>query len=133
MLTIDLESTVPLTEQIVRGLRCAIAERRLAVGDDLPTVRQLAGDLGVNFNTVARAYRALEVSGLVRSLRGRGSWIVAVNESDPARAALTARSAVRTALADARLSGLLRGEVEELVSSELEALWRRDGVAQEGL
>ncbi len=126
MLTIDLESAVPLTDQIVRGLRGALAERRLAVGDDLPTVRQLAGDLGVNFNTVARAYRSLEASGLVRSLRGRGSWVVAVSESDPERAASTARSAVRAALADARLSGLIRADVEALVSSELKALWRRD-------
>ena len=128
MLTIDLESSLPLTDQIVRGLRRSIAERRLAVGDELPTVRQLAADLGVNFNTVARAYRSLEASGLVRSMRGRGSWIVAMQESDTRRAARSTRSALGAALADARLSGLTRPEVESLLASELEVLWRLDAL-----
>ena len=126
MFMIDLESSLPLTDQIVRELRRTLAERRLAVGDELPTVRQLADDLGVNFNTVARAYRSLEACGLVRSLRGRGSWVVALEESDPDRAVRNTRTALGAALADARLSGLTRSDVQDLVAVELEALWHLD-------
>lgn len=134
MLTIDLESPLPLADQIVRALRRAIAEGRLTVGDELPTVRQLAADLGVNFNTVARGYRSLEASGLVRSMRGRGSWVVAMQESDQGRAVRSTRSSLGAALADARLSGLTRSEVEDLLAAEVEMLWRLDAApAKESL
>lgn len=72
MLVVSLESKEPVIDQIVGGIRRAIAGGELRPGDELPPVRQLAADLGVNLNTVARAYRALEGAGLVSTARGRG-------------------------------------------------------------
>ena len=72
MLSVRLDSPVPIGEQILAGIRALIALGTLNPGDELPPVRQLAGDLGVNLNTVARAYRALESDGLVRTAREIG-------------------------------------------------------------
>ena len=123
MLTIDLASPLPLHDQILRLLRYTVATGKLTPGDALPAVRQLAADLGINFNTVARAYRALENLGLVRTARGRGTTVVAVVEQNPMAAALTAREALRTALTDARLAGLSRDQVAAFVEQETSLLW----------
>ena len=133
MIAVDLASSLPLSEQIVREVRRLIAERQLVVNDELPTVRQLAADLTVNFNTVARAYRTLETSGLVRTIRGRGSWVVAVEESDPKRAVLATRSSLKTALVDARLSGLTLSAVQRMVASDLRVLWLGDTAPEKGV
>ncbi|MEW6278583.1 MAG: GntR family transcriptional regulator, partial [Candidatus Eremiobacterota bacterium] len=73
MIRIQVDSTVPLVEQLQQELRRAIARGEVGPGDPLPPVRQLAADLGINWNTVARAYRALELEGLVSTARGRGT------------------------------------------------------------
>ena len=80
---IDTASSVPVYEQIVDRLRYAIAAGRYAPGEQLPSVRQLAVDLLVNPNTVAKAYRELEREGLTFSRRGLG---VFVSRSAPAAA-----------------------------------------------
>ena len=126
MITIDLDSSVPLTDQIVGALRRIIAEGRVASGEELPTVRQLAEDLGVNFNTVARAYRALEASGLVRSSRGRGTRVVSLVEADAVGANRRAVRQIAAALADARLAGLSRPQIEALLGVEIDSLWCAD-------
>jgi GntR family transcriptional regulator len=72
---LDLESGVPVYRQIIDQVRGGIASGLLAVGDQLPTVRQLAVDLAVNPNTVVRAYRELELGGLLESQQGTGSFI----------------------------------------------------------
>ena len=131
MLTIDTDSPIPLIDQLVRGLRRAIARGEVLPGDELPSVRQLAGDLGVNLNTVARAYRALEERGLVRSARGRGTRVVADREATPegpgeVRARLLA--GIRDLLADAKLAGMDRAELLREVESESERTWRTEGV-----
>lgn len=126
MLTVRLGSGTPLVEQIVRGLRDAVARGELSPGDELPSVRQLAADLGVNLNTVARAYRELEAQGLVRTARGRGTRVMAAEES---RRETTAEqrgrieNALRAALADARLAGLPRREAARLVARAMRDLW----------
>ncbi len=126
MITIDLNSSVPLADQIVGALRRAIAEGLVASGQELPTVRQLAEDLGVNFNTVARAYRVLEASGLVRSGRGRGTRVVSVVESDSEGAIRRVVGQLGAALADARLAGLSRAQIEALLGVEIDTFWRSD-------
>ena len=123
MITIDLDSKVSLTDQIILAIRRAIAEGRVVAGDELPTVRQIAADLEVNFNTVARAYRALEASGLVRTFRRRGTRVVATEEADPASGRRNALTNLRSALADARLAGLPRKELERFLGREVDALW----------
>lgn len=59
-------------------VRGAVASGRLAVGDQLPTVRQLAVDLAINPNTVARAYRELELGGVLETHQGTGTFIAAL-------------------------------------------------------
>lgn len=121
MIEIDLDSPVALTDQIARGVRRAIARGEVAVGDELPPVRQLANDLDVNFNTVARAYRSLEASGLIRTARGRGTRVTARTEAT--RDDRRLRTALGAALVDARLAGLSRRDVARLLERSLAELW----------
>jgi GntR family transcriptional regulator len=72
---IDSKDPTPLHAQLERGIRLAIATQRLKPGDQLPTVRQLAVDLRVNANTVARVYLALEREGVLVTRRGVGTFI----------------------------------------------------------
>jgi GntR family transcriptional regulator len=72
---LDLHSGVPVYRQIIDQVRSGIAARTLAAGDQLPTVRQLAVDLAINPNTVMRAYRELELGGLLETHQGTGTFI----------------------------------------------------------
>ena len=77
LISIDADDETPIYAQIERGIRAAIASGRLHVGDQLPTVRQLAVDLRVNANTVARVYGDLDKSGVLETRRGIGSFVAA--------------------------------------------------------
>ena len=72
MFAIDPSDPTPLYAQLERAIRVAIATGRLRVGDRLPTVRQLAVDLRVNANTVAKVYGELERAGVLETRRGVG-------------------------------------------------------------
>ncbi len=126
MITIDLTSPLPIVEQLRGEIRHAIASGQLEPGDPLPTVRQLADDLGINLNTVARAYRLLEDDGLVSSIRGRGSIVRSAQEA-PAIAERSLRQRIgqsmRTLVADARLAGLDRRQLEALFVEQARVLW----------
>jgi GntR family transcriptional regulator len=74
---LDLHSGVPVYRQIIDQVRGGIAGGQLAQGDQLPTVRQLAVDLAINPNTVVRAYRELELGGLLETHQGTGTFISA--------------------------------------------------------
>ena len=76
ILTVDLASPTPVYRQIVDGLRVLLVNRRLAPGDSLPPVRRLALDLGVHFNTVAQAYRALAEEGWIDIARRNGARVI---------------------------------------------------------
>jgi GntR family transcriptional regulator len=77
LVSIDPRDATPIYAQLERALRAAIASGRLRPGDQLPTVRQLAVDLRVNANTVARVYVELERAGVIETRRGVGSFISA--------------------------------------------------------
>lgn len=72
---IDFRSETALTTQIVEQIQRRVLSGELQPGDQLPTVRQLAAELRVNFNTVARAYRILDELGLISTQQGRGTYI----------------------------------------------------------
>lgn len=72
---IDFRSSRPIYLQIVDQVQRMIASGDLQEGDQLPTVRQLAAELRVNFNTVARAYRILDEAGLISTQHGRGTYV----------------------------------------------------------
>ncbi len=72
---LDPRSGVPYYRQIILQIEMAIADGRLSVGIQLPTVRGLAVDLQINPNTVARAYNELEIRGIVTTQQGTGTFI----------------------------------------------------------
>jgi GntR family transcriptional regulator len=74
-LGLDLHSGVPVYRQIIDQVRGGVASGSLSAGDQLPTVRQLAVDLAINPNTVLRAYRELELGGLLETHQGTGTFV----------------------------------------------------------
>ena len=108
VVTLDPHDSTPIYAQLERGVRAAIATGRLKPGDQLPTVRQMAVELQVNANTVARVYAELERSGVIETKRGVGSFISA----SPSRAhpprdhERRVRAFVTRVLADADAHGL---------------------------
>jgi len=72
---LDLHTGVPVYRQLIDQVRTGIASGALTAGDQLPTVRQLAVDLAINPNTVMRAYRELELGGLLETYQGTGTFI----------------------------------------------------------
>ena len=77
MFHVDTKHPTPLYHQLERSIRFAIATGKLAIGDQLPTVRQLAVDLRINANTVAKVYTELERNGVVETRRGVGTFVIA--------------------------------------------------------
>jgi GntR family transcriptional regulator len=73
--SVDSADPTPLYAQLDRGIRAAIAAGRLSVGDRLPTVRQLAVDLRINADTVAKVYAELERAGVLATQRGIGTFV----------------------------------------------------------
>ncbi|MCY4606826.1 MAG: GntR family transcriptional regulator [Gemmatimonadetes bacterium] len=112
-ISIDLRDRTPIYIQLERGLRAAIAAGRLRAGDQLPTVRQLAVDLHVNANTVARVYSELERAGVLETRRGVGSFISATRtQARPRRERDRRLSAfVTRLLADADAEGFTSDDV----------------------
>ena len=77
-LHLDFHSGLPIYTQIVNQIQSQLANRILKPGDQLPTVRALASELGVNFNTVARAYRILDEARIISTQQGRGTYITEI-------------------------------------------------------
>jgi GntR family transcriptional regulator len=73
--SLDTSSGVPFYRQVIDKVLLAVADGRLKSGTQLPTVRQLAVDLSVNLNTVAKAYREMEIRGIVETQQGTGTFI----------------------------------------------------------
>lgn len=97
MFLLDPADPTPLYAQLRRAIQGAVATGRLAVGDQLPTVRQLAVELRVNANTVAKVYGELERAGLLETRRGVGTFVKHAGEH---RGPLAERSARLDDLAD---------------------------------
>lgn len=74
---LDMKSGVPVYRQLIDQVLVAIAGGHLTPGDQLPTVRQLAVDLSINPNTVVRAYKELEIRGMLTTQQGTGTFITA--------------------------------------------------------
>jgi GntR family transcriptional regulator len=72
---LDLRSGVPVYRQVIDQVRSGMALGSLTAGDQLPTVRQMAVDLAINPNTVMRAYRELELGGLIETHQGTGTFV----------------------------------------------------------
>ena len=115
LVTIDSGDPTPIYAQLERGFRAAIATSRLRPGDQLPTVRQLAVDLKINANTVARVYAELERAGVIETKRGVGSFITATpaQAHPPRERERRLRGFVTRVLAEADAVGFTIDEVIE--------------------
>ena len=107
IVSIDTRDRTPIYAQLERALRAAVATGRLQPGDQLPTVRQLAVDLSVNANTVARVYAELERGGVIETRRGVGSFVcgTAARAHPPREHDRRLRAFVTRLLADADAAG----------------------------
>lgn len=113
-LKLNFQSGRPLYRQIAAGVVSHLAAGELAPGDQLPPVRRMADQLGVNFNTVARAYRLLDDRGLISAQHGRGTFILKRLPADERRGNLERRKA--------RLTARYLEEMKDLGSSDEEVV-----------
>jgi GntR family transcriptional regulator len=118
--TIRASSPEPVYEQIVREVQDAVASGALAPGAPLPTVRQLAGDLQLNRNTVARAYKQLEDRGVILTAGRKGTFVreQASREVERIKASRAERS-VQHLVAALLRDGLTRAEIAALFNDVL--------------
>ncbi|MCW5981925.1 MAG: GntR family transcriptional regulator [Bryobacteraceae bacterium] len=116
-LTVDFEDKRPLYQQVVDGIKELIARGTLREGATLPSVRQVAGDLGVNLNTIATAYRQLQEEGLVAVRHGFGAVVKARRSDFAGQDEL--RKGLRAALTQLVLAGLAEKEIVTMVREEL--------------
>ena len=119
LVSLDPKDRTPIYAQLDHRLRAAIATGRLQAGDQLPTVRQLAVDLEINANTVARVYAELERAGIIETRRGIGSFVVATPQQahPPDHHRRRLRAFVTRVLADAAAAGLSPDEVAAEISA----------------
>jgi GntR family transcriptional regulator len=121
ILQIDFRSGLPIYIQIVNQVQAQIASGILKPGDQLPTVRALAEELRVNFNTVARAYRMLDEARIISTQQGRGTYIT---EIPPPKVTEKLRKEALEALTQRYLSEAARldfskDEIIEMVQGQL--------------
>ena len=117
MLTIDTRDPRPIYQQVVDGIKQAIARGELQEGESLPPVRQLASDLGVNLNTIATAYRELQKDGLITVKHGSGSVVTSRREAEREQGDLL--RPLRIGLTQLVLAGLSSGKIMDIVAREL--------------
>ncbi len=123
ILQIDFRSGLPIYIQIVNQVQAQIVSGILEPGDQLPTVRALAEELRVNFNTVARAYRILDEARIISTQQGRGTYIT---EIPPPKVSEQLRQEALEALTQRYISEAMRldfskSEIRQMVSDQLKA------------
>jgi GntR family transcriptional regulator len=121
---IDLNSPVPAYRQIVDGMRVLLVEGTLAPGSDLPSVRRLAMELGIHFNTVGEAYRTLADEGWLDLRHGRGAKVIARGAPGTASAERVQefRAQLRNLVAQMRAAGVPRTRIASELRSLMEGL-----------
>jgi GntR family transcriptional regulator len=125
---IDSHNGLAVYDQIVRQLKFAVADGALRAGEMIPSVRELARELAINPNTVARAYRQLQDDGVLAAVRGTGLAVAttAQRQCQTERFKLI-RLRLRNVLQEAAQSGLEQSEIEQIFRSELNATRRTKG------
>ncbi len=123
ILQIDFRSGLPIYTQIVNQMHTQIASGILKPGDQLPTVRALAEELRVNFNTVARAYRLLDEERIISTQQGRGTYIT---EIPPPKVSEKLRRESLEALTQRYISEAMRlefskSEIRQMLNEQLKA------------
>jgi GntR family transcriptional regulator len=121
-LLLDFHSGLPIYTQIVNQVQSQLANGMLKPGDQLPTVRALAQELRVNFNTVARAYRILDEARIISTQQGRGTFITEIllpyvaeklrNESLEALTRRYVDEAIRLGFSEREISQMVRDNLK---------------------
>lgn len=120
-LTIDFRSDLPIYLQIVEQIKQMVLQGVIKPDDQLPTVRALATDLRVNFNTIARAYRVLDQAGLISTQKGRGTYILGVPNQETVKfiCEKTLEEITRKYLEEVRSYGCSDQEILKVIQKEL--------------
>ena len=126
-LDIDFRSGIPIYLQVVERIKEQLSARQLKPGDQLPTVRSLALELRVNFNTIARAYRIMDESGIISTQQGRGTYILelpspAVAESIRLK---VLEDLTQRFITDAEQLGISPEELDEVLNKKV-AHWKEE-------
>lgn len=119
---LDFRAGTPIYTQIVEQVRQQVVSGELKPGDQLPTVRALALELRVNFNTVARAYRLLDDAGIISTQQGRGTYILEVpppEQTDKLRQQAL-QALTRDYLSEAIRLGCSSDEISKALNEQLE-------------
>jgi len=117
---LDFGSNDPIYIQIVDQVRLQLTTGELNPGDQLPTVRQLASDLRVNFNTIARAYRLLDEAGLISTQRGRGTYLLDYDEKNESN---VRKESLEEQLRRTVQSLLRQGYIQEEIQNTLKTIF----------
>lgn len=117
MIQVNYRDPRPIYEQVRDGFRQLILSGVLPAGEKLPSVRELAGTLAINPNTIQRAYRELEAEGCISSVPGRGSFVCEPNAAALARRKELAE-ALRAAAKELRTLGLTEDEILTILKEE---------------
>jgi len=125
-LHIETDNGLAVYDQIVRQVKFAVADGTLSAGDMVSSVRELAKELAINPNTVARAYRQLQDDGVLTQVRGTGLIV----ENGARRACVAERkrlikARLRDVLIEAHQSGLNESQINELIQTEFQIVLRQ--------
>jgi GntR family transcriptional regulator len=123
MLQIDFRSGLPIYTQIVNQVQAQVVSGILKHGDQLPTVRALAEELRVNFNTVARAYRILDEARIISTQQGRGTYITEKpppNVSEKLRRE-TLEALTQRFISEAKRLEFSKQEISQVIKDQLKA------------
>ena len=120
-LELDFRSGIPIYLQVVERIKERLAAGQLKPGDQLPTVRSLALELRVNFNTIARAYRIMDESGIISTQQGRGTYILEVPSPEISESIRlkALEDLTQRYLSDAERLGVSPAELDEVLDKQL--------------
>jgi GntR family transcriptional regulator len=125
VISINLDDARPLEEQVIAALRLAIVRGEIPSGGALPSARQLAGDLGIHWNTVARAYRRLNREGIIAVRPGRKAIVTGKANGSSEAVKSSLRADLVEALTLGRSQGLSRRDLSEVFRDALADLQER--------
>ena len=118
MISLNYRGTGPIYQQLKDNLRKMILSGAIAEGEKLPSVRELAGDLAINPNTIMRAYRELEAEGYVYTIQGKGCFAGKLSQVDTGRRDKLLDS-FRSATAELLSLGIAPEDLESIIREEI--------------
>lgn len=128
-LNIDPDSSVPIYVQIEDVIHSLIAAGQLQPGEQLPTIRELAADIRVNLNTVARAYFELDREGVISTQRGKGTFVTGVLDKDQIerKRQKLLHSIIEAVLEEAQNLGYSPSEIKKAFQEEMKVWIEKNG------